>query len=1032
MLHINTPSMSPFHCANRKRGFLLLLTVLFCFVSQVQAQNINYYFRHNFFGPPDLLRDMGPGFGYSATPYNYFVYLANNVTGNGEQIRLGHRQLNNGNLTAVWVGGTNLQIGRPENFTYFGSFNIPSRTLARYVEFPTEGYSYLFKIEARGNESSRGILMEFDRNPALKLEYFSSDNFVQVGVNTPLNGMVQLGSGIAGGQFFYVRYRHSNDPVNQYQWTPVTFPVSNGRYGYFSLPAFFFTGTVEMTLMCKNKPISSFTDNSYTDNIYDVPFVSGSTITTSIVSNPPTTVNTEFTVNMTGQSVSPEGVFMSLFNNVTGSRRLRMTNVGNNVYKTTVKLRPDEEVQFVYINGIVSEIVPTACRGLNTSARKFTPSTAQPSPIPVCFSACNTSCAGNSSTVNVTFRVNASGATISPAGVKLAGSFNNFSLTATPMTLVGNNVYQATVPLTIGELVTYKFVNGNTFETIPPGCAINNGTGNFNRFLSVPNTTTTLPAVCFNACNDACAAPAPTIPVTFRVNMSGQTIAAGGIKLAGSFNGFSTSANAMTPVGNNVYETTVSIPASSTIQYKFVNGTSFELIAEECGINDGGGNINRLLQVGTTALTLNTVCFSSCTNSCATTPPVNVTFRVNMTGQTVSPTGVYLAGSFNNFSTTATPMTLVGSNVYQAVVPLVPGTTNQYKFVNGSDFELIGSTCGIDDGGGNINRFLTIPPLPITLNTVCFNRCNNSCATTVATTAVTFRVNMTGQNISSAGVKLAGSFNGFSTTANPMTERGGNLYEATVDLPVNSTFTYKFVNGNNFELVTVQCGVNDGNGNINRTVTTASLAEQLVPAVCFGSCSDCNRSQITFRVDLGTVPASPSGVFLAGSFNEFSTTASPMIKVGPSTYEATLPLVPGSQVTYKFVNGTNFELITSECGIMGGATVYDRLLTVPASNSALGMVCFNSCNNCVATSVTDRTESHIRLYPNPTNGILLLGKPVTATYRIVDLTGRIVHNSSARAALVQQINVTALPPGLYFIQILEKDKTPGSYLFKKE
>ncbi len=53
---------------------------------------------------------------------------------------------------------------------------------------------------------------------------------------------------------------------------------------------------------------------------------------------------------------------------------------------------------------------------------------------------------------------------------------------------------------------------------------------------------------------------------------------------------------------------------------------------------------------------------------------VNVTFKVDMTGVSVSADGVHLAGSLNGWSTTATPMADLGNNVYGAPFPLTPAT----------------------------------------------------------------------------------------------------------------------------------------------------------------------------------------------------------------------------------------------------------------------------------------------------------------------------------------------------------------------
>ena len=54
------------------------------------------------------------------------------------------------------------------------------------------------------------------------------------------------------------------------------------------------------------------------------------------------------------------------------------------------------------------------------------------------------------------------------AGVFIIGSFNSYNFTQTPMTDIGNNIYQATVTLTSSVDYIYKFVNGgfNNLESV--------------------------------------------------------------------------------------------------------------------------------------------------------------------------------------------------------------------------------------------------------------------------------------------------------------------------------------------------------------------------------------------------------------------------------------------------------------------------------------------------------------------------------------------------------------------------------------
>lgn len=127
---------------------------------------------------------------------------------------------------------------------------------------------------------------------------------------------------------------------------------------------------------------------------------------------------------------------------------------------------------------------------------------------------------------------------------------------------------------------------------------------------------------------------------------------------------------------------------------------------------------------------------------------VNVTYQVDVTeyigaGNTVDPTGIRIGGDFTTQGATNadwTPtdascaLTDLGSNIWSITVQYPAtsvGNTQSYKFVNG-DWGMNEGTdpgttiaidgCGIDDGGGNINRQLMIPDADITY-TFCWDSC---------------------------------------------------------------------------------------------------------------------------------------------------------------------------------------------------------------------------------------------------------------------------------------------------------------------
>lgn len=200
--------------------------------------------------------------------------------------------------------------------------------------------------------------------------------------------------------------------------------------------------------------------------------------------------------------------------------------------------------------------------------------------------------------------------------------------------------------------------------------------------------------------------------ITFRVNMANETVG-GNVYLAGNFNGFSTVADPMTETapGSGIYEITKSLAQGYAAEYKFVNGAAFE---GNLGAPCGNGS-NRTYTVGTSDATLSTVCFGSCSNCVA---PVNVTFRVNMSNETVGGS-VNVSGSFNGWALAA--MSPVGGGVYSYTTAIVPGSNIEYKFVNGAAYEgNLGAPCG-----NGSNRTYTVPGSAATLPIVCFGSCSD-------------------------------------------------------------------------------------------------------------------------------------------------------------------------------------------------------------------------------------------------------------------------------------------------------------------
>ncbi|GAB4312162.1 MAG: hypothetical protein Kow00127_02580 [Bacteroidales bacterium] len=332
--------------------------------------------------------------------------------------------------------------------------------------------------------------------------------------------------------------------------------------------------------------------------------------------------------------------------------------------------------------------------------------------------------------------------------------------------------------------------------------------------------------------------------VTFRVDMSYQTVPPEGVHIAGSFQGWDPGATIMTPDTGNVYVYTATFEPGTYLEYKFINGDEWgedESIPPGCSQNN-----NRYLTVPSNDTVLPAVCFASC-NPCGTL--VDVTFKVDMAEQTVSPDGVHIAGSFQGWDPSATMMSNTVDDIYEVTVQLLSGETVEYKFINGTDWsqeEIVPAECGVPNGVGGYNRFYDVPAGGGVLEAVCFGSCD-PCSVNPVQIEVTFRVDMSEQVVSPEGVHLAGDFQGWDPAASTMLPVGDSIYELTVMLNENSVHQYKFINGNTWdgeETVPPECGIDNGVGGYNRYIELAQ-SDTVLTTVCFSSCSPCIPTQIT-------------------------------------------------------------------------------------------------------------------------------------------------------------------------------------------
>jgi hypothetical protein len=251
--------------------------------------------------------------------------------------------------------------------------------------------------------------------------------------------------------------------------------------------------------------------------------------------------------------------------------------------------------------------------------------------------------------------------------VEVHGSFDNWGPGVTlGVSATNSSVYQGT--LDISDMPTtqvqYKFVinRSGTLAWEDNGVGPN---GAQNRSFTIPDTATTLPLVYFN--NQS--APPGTTRVTFQVDMQIQK-AMGNfdpanhmVEAHGSFDNWGPGiALEATSTNENVYRGTAEITGSLGVafEHKFVINKSGTL-AWEGTVGSGGGNGNRIFTLTQSEQVLPVVYFDNLSIDPGAGVPV--TFRVNMLVQRAlglfDPGSgmVNLAGPFNDWSTTETPLT---------------------------------------------------------------------------------------------------------------------------------------------------------------------------------------------------------------------------------------------------------------------------------------------------------------------------------------------------------------------------------------
>ncbi len=421
-----------------------------------------------------------------------------------------------------------------------------------------------------------------------------------------------------------------------------------------------------------------------------------------------------------------------------------------------------------------------------------------------------------------------------------------------------------------------------------------------------------------------------------------------------------------------------------------------------------------------------------------------VTFKVDMSQQTVSSDGVHVAGSFQGWDPAITALTDPdGDNIYEATITMNDpvGTVIEFKFVNGNAW---GSDESVPSGcAQNNNRFATIAAGNVDY-LACFGACTPNCATATPVN-VTFQVNMSNMiaqfGMPDSGVHVAGAFQGWNPSATTLTDPDGDgIYTTTISVNNNSFYEYKYVFGNawGFDESVSDTTCNSGN---NRGLTLGAGGDTIVPVVCFGECADCTPLDgpyvATVGVDMSNEIHNPDSIYMVGTitFPANEKTVRLTDPDGDQVYTATVSLYNGTY-QYRFNStgasnpdenggGNPYDFAANGCGVntQFGAR---RGLVIAGSNVIEAYV-WNTCTTIQITSTSHLAAQALAFnaQPNPFNNSTLITfeNDNNASYNlmITNTMGQVVRQINNITSDRVELTRGNLQSGLYFATLMNEE-----------
>ncbi len=255
-----------------------------------------------------------------------------------------------------------------------------------------------------------------------------------------------------------------------------------------------------------------------------------------------------------------------------------------------------------------------------------------------------------------------------------------------------------------------------------------------------------------------------------------------------------------------------------------------------------------------------------------------------------------------------------------------------------------------------------------------------------------------------------------------------NLYSVVFDVPAFHLYMYQFINGDQsyeVEFVPIESRVLYQNIDYRWFYLDSLNSDTTVLApIRFGRNAAQDKYLLRYRVDMQNVSggASAKGVHAADTLNGWNATTQRMYSFDGKVYEyiTYIDSTPASMMHYIYANGdvvSNYEVLESGCGVNGAREI------VISKDSMLPVVCYTACSACVPNGVVSiSTKEALTISPNPSSGLISVhAAGEMQLIKVRDLLGRIVLTQAGNTNTTAILDLSNLPRGIYWVELIQKN-----------